>query len=351
MANGTKPAEPSEAVATIEWNTSYGVVRLSRDIVRAYFCPKATDGEIEHFIAVCRYHELNPWLKEAYLVKYSESEAAKIVFGKDSHARKAEEHPQYAGDQSGVILVIKAGDTLTIEEREGAFFIDGETLVGGWAKVYRKDRERPIYIRVRLAEYIQYAGTGQPNRFWKGSPGTMIRKVALSQARHEAFPSKFAGGISEEESRSGPTEIEINPLKPKTVAQAQAAADQVVAEIHGDPPSDGGLPPAEQDALAAEARARELAEAAASEAPPATPIASDPPAPNVGAPKTNGPSMQTYQGKNGTYTRPQIFGVATDAAKALSKPIGEFLKELTGKASMAGMDDPTVLGLVKKLGL
>lgn len=353
MGNENVAGAPGTS-AVVRWETTYGLVEISRDIVRAYFCPKATDGEIEHFMAVCRYHQLNPWLKEAYLVKYTEAEAAKIVFGKDSHARKAEEHPQYAGDESGILVLVKTADGAQLTEREGAFYLDTEILIGGWARVFRKDRERPVSIRVRLSEYVQYTLQGPPNRFWREKPATMIRKVALSQARHEAFPSKFAGGMSEEEAPTGPVGdviVTTAVTKPRTNAEAnmQAAADQVVDQVRTDPTSDGGTGPVEDEAaLAAEARARELAEAGAFEPTPATTLASPAPAATVCPPSANG---QTYQSKAGMVTKTAVFAAANDAAKRLGKSVGVLMKELTGKAAMSGMDDADIAGLIKKLGI
>ena len=68
--------------------------------------------------------------------------------------------------------------------------------MGGWAKVYRKDRQRPVYAAVNIKECIKYTRTGKPTRFWEDMPATMVRKVALSRALREAFPNRFGGTLT-----------------------------------------------------------------------------------------------------------------------------------------------------------
>ena len=145
--------------------------------------PKATDGEIQLFVQVCKAHGMNPFIGDAYLIKYSESDPASIVTGKDYYAARAEAHPQFAGVKPGII--IKNDDGL--EYRPGKFLLPDEKLVGGWAEVYRKDRDNPYYVAVSLHEY------DSKRSLWKTKPATMIAKVAMVQALREAFPGEFSG--------------------------------------------------------------------------------------------------------------------------------------------------------------
>ena len=100
----------------------------------------------------------------------------------------AERHPAYDGFEAGVIVLNESG----VEYREGSIVYEDEELLGGWAKVYRKDRSRPNYEEVKLSEY----NTGKS--LWASKPATMIRKVALVHALREAFPSTY--GLTYDES-------------------------------------------------------------------------------------------------------------------------------------------------------
>lgn len=164
--------------------------------VRNFICAKATDAECKIFLETCKQYRLNPFTKEAYLIHYdnnSEDTPSTIVLGKNCYMQMAERHPAFDGFEAGIIVLdTEAGQ---LEHREGSIVYDGEELLGGWAKVYRKDRTRPSYEEVKLAEY----DTGKS--LWNGKKATMIRKVALVHALREAFPSTFGDLYDESEVR------------------------------------------------------------------------------------------------------------------------------------------------------
>lgn len=164
--------------------------------IRNFIEPKATDAECKIFLETCKQYHLNPFTKEAYLIHYdnkNESAASTIVLGKNCYLQMAERHPAYDGFEAGVIVLTADGQLLN---REGSIVYDGdggETLLGGWAKVYRKDRTRASYEEVKLTEY----DTGKS--LWNSKKATMIRKVALVHALREAFPSTFGALYDESE--------------------------------------------------------------------------------------------------------------------------------------------------------
>ena len=166
--------------------------------IRNFIEPKATDAECKIFLETCKQYHLNPFTKEAYLIHYDNKNAdtaSTIVLGKNCYLQMAERHPNYDGFEAGVIVLTADGQLLN---REGSIVYDGdggETLLGGWAKVYRKDRTRVSYEEVKLSEY----DTGKS--LWSGKKATMIRKVALVHALREAFPSTFGALYDESEVR------------------------------------------------------------------------------------------------------------------------------------------------------
>ena len=169
---------------------------VSFDDVKNFICDKATNTECKIFLETCKQYHLNPFTKEAYLIHYdnkNESAASTIVLGKNCYMQMAERNPNFDGFEAGVIVLTADGQLLN---REGSIVYDGnggETLLGGWAKVYRKDRTRASYEEVKLTEY----DTGKS--LWNGKKATMIRKVALVHALREAFPSTFGALYDESE--------------------------------------------------------------------------------------------------------------------------------------------------------
>jgi hypothetical protein len=82
--------------------------------------------------------------------------------------------------QSGVIL--KRGDKEVFED-EGDFMLDGDVLLGGWAKVYKKGLEYPIYKRIKLSTF------NKAQNQWVTNPAGMIVKCAEADALRTSFPS------------------------------------------------------------------------------------------------------------------------------------------------------------------
>ena len=170
-------------IVTYKDTVSGAEVELSLTDIKRLFCPKATDQEAALFLQLCKYQGLNPFVRDAYLLKFGDGVATMVV-GKDSFTKRAEAHPQFAGMVAGVIIQDSLG---AVEYRKGSLILDEEKLVGGWAEIHRMDRKIPTEIPVSFREY-------DPGRSgWKSMPGTMIRKVALVQALREAFPNTFAG--------------------------------------------------------------------------------------------------------------------------------------------------------------
>lgn len=197
-AGGTalQAASPSVPVEITAADGQHFTVSFSD--IRNFIEPKATDAECKIFLETCKQYHLNPFTKEAYLIHYDNKNAdtaSTIVLGKNCYLQMAERHPAYDGFEAGVIVLTADGQLLN---REGSIVYDGdggETLLGGWAKVYRKDRTRVSYEEVKLSEY----DTG--NSIWSGKKTTMIRKVALVHALREAFPSTFGALYDESEVR------------------------------------------------------------------------------------------------------------------------------------------------------
>lgn len=183
---------------TVIYDVGGQQVKLSPQIIKNYLVNgggNVSDQEVVMFLNLCRYQKLNPFLREAYLIKYG-NQPATMVTGKDAIIKRATRNDKYAGSVAGIIVINLNGE---IEKRIGTFYLENETLVGGWAKVFVKGYEQPIENEVSLNEYIGTKSTGEINSQWSKKPATMIRKVALVQALREAFPEDLQGMYEAEE--------------------------------------------------------------------------------------------------------------------------------------------------------
>lgn len=200
VQNTLAPKKEAKIKNEIVFNANGTQVRLTPDTVKNYLVSgdkdKVTMQEVVMFMNLCKFNGLNPWLKEAYLIKYG-NEPATIVAGKDAFTKRAEGNPNFDGYKAGLILTDENMEEITY--REGSFKLPNEVLVGGYAEVYRKDRDHSYRAEVTFEEYAGRKKDGSLNRQWASKPTTMIRKVALVQALREAFPGTLGGMYSPEE--------------------------------------------------------------------------------------------------------------------------------------------------------
>ena len=200
--------QPKEELPTKE------PIILTPQEVKDLICPKATEKEIAIFLRKCKKLCLDPLIDEINLIKYSESDKAAYVIAIDAYLKAAEVNPHYDGHEAGIVLKNASGK---LEYREGAILLEEEkeNLVGGWAKVYRKNLQRPVFVAVNKSECIKYTkdkvtGEEKPTSFWtEEKQPSMLRKVALKRALFETFPNLFAGTISTAEFK----EIEVSEEK------------------------------------------------------------------------------------------------------------------------------------------
>lgn len=183
----------------VQFTVDGSEIKLTPSIVQEYIVGsdngKITLQEFKFFTELCKARKLNPFLKEAYLIKFGNN-PAQIVVGKDAILKRAIMHPKYDGREQGIIIQKENNE---IEYRKGTFRLPNEKIVGGWAKVYRKDISHPTEISVSFDEVAQRKGDGSLNANWSKKGATMVEKVALVRALRETFVEDLGGMIDENE--------------------------------------------------------------------------------------------------------------------------------------------------------
>jgi phage recombination protein Bet len=212
-AKTTKPAADFEALLEKEHRAISYVpfgeqddIKLTVPIVQQLLCEKTKSGktcsenDAKKFIVMCRAMRLNPFEKDAFIAGYDTrqhdgSYAPKFsqIIAHQAYLKRAEASPHFKGMDSGIIL---RGEENELIERETDFVLPEETklVVGGWAKVYREDRQAPIYRRCSVAA----RRPDYESKFWSDDKTPeMICKCAEADALRSAFPT-LIGGLSGE---------------------------------------------------------------------------------------------------------------------------------------------------------
>ncbi len=231
-------------------------IKLSVEIVKNLIAvptksgQTCTDRDAMKFMMLCRAQRLNPFAGDAFLIGYDSRDGGEpsfsLITAHVAFLKRAETHPEFDGMKSGIIVVDEAN---RLTEIEGDFHLPEQTVVGGWATVYFKNRKYPITRKVRLSRFQKGFGV------WKDDPAGMICKVAESDSLRSSFPTLIGGLYMQEE---------LNPSEAGAVIEMVQAPKQTAPNFDGP-----ALPkPEPQKAL--------VAAAAEPEPTPAAPVQSEP---------------------------------------------------------------------------
>ena len=173
-----------------------------------------TDQELMYFMAICKSRGLNPFKKDAYLIKYGNDPAA-IVTSIDYFRSRARAQKDCVGWKKGVIVKTKDGAL-----RDSAGLIqEGETLLGGFFEATPSGWKDPFRLEVNLKGYIKKTSEGKVTRFWsEDNQPSQIAKVAESQGLRTLWPDEFQGVYEETEIKAG-SDIEMQADKNGTYAE------------------------------------------------------------------------------------------------------------------------------------
>jgi len=177
---------------TVSYKLSNGAMfTIDTATARAHLTanPKTTNQEIALFLKLCESEGLDPYRKEAYIIKYGDN-AAQMVIAFAVFNRRAKASPRYEGEEDGITVINRQDQ---IEHRNGELLLPDEQLIGGWCRVYVKGLRVPKYVEVNFSEY------NQSQALWKSKPATMIHKVAMAHAYRNAFPEVVGGLYIEDE--------------------------------------------------------------------------------------------------------------------------------------------------------
>lgn len=220
-------------------------VQLSIGMVRSFICTPTKSGKVPNdadivkFMMLCKARELDPWVGDAYLCGYDAKDGPQfsLITSVQALYKRAEMSEFYDGIESGVIIKTDKG----IEFRQGDLLLNGEVLVGGWARCFRKDRSHPEYDALNFSTF----DTGYSR--WAKDPAGMIVKCAEASVLRKAFPTQLGGLYTREEmeqisdqrmqARQGSTSpVRVSNLDALALPQVTPPEPQRIEEPRGEQP-------------------------------------------------------------------------------------------------------------------
>jgi phage recombination protein Bet len=181
-------------------------VQLSVEIIKRLVAVKTktgkscSDEDAFKFMLMCQARKLNPFEGDAFLIGYdsqSGTPSFSLITAHQAFLKRAELHPEFDGMDSGTIVM---RDKQVID-LVGDWHMPTDTILGGWATVFFKNRSHPMHKRLRLSRFKKAYG------IWNDDPAGMIVKCAEADALRSSFPTMLGGLYISEESEIRATEI------------------------------------------------------------------------------------------------------------------------------------------------
>jgi len=211
-------------------------IELSPAMVIKYLCKPTRSGatcsqeQAMRFIMLCKARKLNPWEGDAFLVGYDTKDGPEfnLITAHQAFLKRAEAHLAYEGMESGV--TVNNTTTEELADITGDYVPEDCQLVGGWAKVHRKDRKIACYRRLDLKSFQKGFGV------WSGNSAGMIVKCAEADALRSSFPNTMGGMYAAGEIAPSDTvpneDPRTAPSVNSTYKAAKAASQNTGADEH-----------------------------------------------------------------------------------------------------------------------
>ena len=183
---------------------------------------KGTPFEITAFLQFCVANKYDPFRRQCYFIKFGNGPPSFVVSW-TVYLDRASRHPQYDGLECGVVWdaegEVKRGQPCDYPNNADA------TLIGGWARVHRKDRKHPAYVEVPLAEMQKPGGT------WSSMTTTMATKTPTARALRIAFSEVLGHTYAEGEIVAEETDAAVSV--PTREVRAEDTAEKTWRDVAG----------------------------------------------------------------------------------------------------------------------
>ncbi|GAA3417722.1 phage recombination protein Bet [Streptosporangium vulgare] len=193
---------------------------------------ECSNAELAGFLHLCQRRDLDPFLKQVYLIGRYDRRAGRKVFTPQTGIDGFRVIARRAADKSGTDYEYE--DTIWFDKdgNPHEVWLTGEPPVAAKVVVIRNGKR--FSGVARYAAYVDTDKDGNPKNQWKSSPDGQIEKCAEAKALRRAFPEDLGGMYSDVEMEH------LDDEAPQETIQAQTIRATVAAK-NGDAPQGDGL--------------------------------------------------------------------------------------------------------------
>ena len=224
------------------------------ELVKSMVAKNATADEFKLMSHIAVKYELDPLLKQIWLVKYG-TQPASIFTGRDGFLSIAHRTGQFAGMSTELVKIDEKIDIVKTRNN-----YKGEKVTNvvrrDWqykaiCTVRRKDTPHPFIVEVYEEEYTT------AENLWQTKPRTMLGKVAESQCLRKAFD---ISGLYSPEEMPEHEEKDVTPASDLQRKQAEFEAQKGIGQKAEPQPEPKKAPPLTADQSAKLARIKKMPE-------------------------------------------------------------------------------------------
>lgn len=193
---------------------------------------ECSNAELAGFLHLCQRRDLDPFLKQVYLIGRYDKRAGRKVFTPQTGIDGFRVIARRAADKSGIDYEYEDTVWFDADGAQHQVWLTDEPPVAAKVVVLRNGRR--FSGIARYAAYVDRDRDGNPKNQWKSSPDGQIEKCAEAKALRRAFPEDLGGMYSDVEMEH------LDDETPRETIQAQTIRETVAAQ-NGDAEAADGM--------------------------------------------------------------------------------------------------------------
>ncbi|MFI7125916.1 phage recombination protein Bet [Nonomuraea sp. NPDC050153] len=222
QGHGALAIQPAQSMWTPEQRAVLGSMGVDGE---------CTNAELAGFLHLCQRRELDPFLKQVYLIGRYDKRAGRKVFTPQTGIDGFRVIARRAADKSGIDYEYEDTVWFDADGAQHEVWLTDAPPVAAKVVVIRNGKR--FSGVARYAAYVDRDRDGNPKNQWKTSPDGQIEKCAEAKALRRAFPEDLGGMYSDVEMEHLDDETPRETIQGQTIREAVAAQNGDAEHVDG----------------------------------------------------------------------------------------------------------------------